>query len=89
MKAPDRNSNGMDAAWNQKTSTYDKDESFDDSDDFHKHDTTQDSNLDAEDPIVKSDDATNRNAKTKTPTFTRTHDRNASDVGKFDGTIGI
>jgi len=79
---------------NQNASSYDKDESFEDSDDFLKYDDTSSSNLDPQDPIVKSDAATNDNAKNETPTFTRTYTKNESDktsddAGKFDGNIGI
>lgn len=80
---------------NQDASTYDKNESFEETDDFHKYDDTSASNLDVKDPIVTSEDSTNANAKNATPTFTRTYDRNASDAdknlndGKFDGEITI
>lgn len=78
---------------NQDASTYNKDESFEETDDFHKYDDTSASNLDQQDPIVRSDSATNTNAKTETPTFTRSYNKNASDTisdsGKFDGNIGV
>lgn len=76
---------------NKDTSSYDKDETFEDSDDFHKYDET--ANLDQNDPVVKSDDSTNNNAKTSRPTFNRTYDKIASDEtldsDKFDGNINI
>ncbi|MBF6608613.1 MAG: hypothetical protein ITG00_07730 [Flavobacterium sp.] len=76
-------------------STYDhKDESFDESDDFHKYDDTDNSNVDDNDPIAISNDHINENSANERPTFIRTYDKNAPDddiksVGKFDGTIGI
>ena len=79
---------------NKDASTYDKDENFDDTDDFHKYDDTEKSNIDQDDDIAKSNASTNENARNHTPTFTRTYDKNATDVpvdkaGKFDGDIAI
>lgn len=85
-----------DAGLNQD-STYDKksDDDFDESDDFHKYDDTENSNIDANDPIAVSNDHINENALNDRPTFNRTYDKNEaeeidpSESGKFDGTIGI
>ncbi|RZJ67319.1 MAG: hypothetical protein EOO50_06125 [Flavobacterium sp.] len=92
MNTPDKDRKVDDPKLNQDASTYDKDETFEDSDDFHKYDDTDHSNVTQEDPIAKSNESTNDNSKTATPTFTRTYDKNASDVensGKDDGNIGI
>ncbi len=78
---------------NQDASTYDKEESFEDSDDFHKYDDTDASNVAPDDPIAKSNETLNENSKNHVPTFTRTYDKNASDevdeAGKYDGNISI
>ena len=93
MITDDKNRRIDDPELNQDASTYDKDETFDDTDDFHKYDDTENSNVDQNDAISKSNDATNANAKNETPTFTRTYDKNASDeidkAGKFDGDINV
>jgi hypothetical protein len=64
---------------NQDASTYDKDEDFEDTDDFLKYDDTEASNIPNSDPIAKSNESLNENSKNGTPTFTRTYDKNASD----------
>ena len=78
---------------NQDSSTYDKDESFEETDDFHKYDDTEKSNVDQDDAIAKSNETMNANARNHTPTFTRTYDKNAADdvdkAGKFDGDINV
>lgn len=76
---------------NQDASTYNQNESFEDSDDFHKYDDTA-ANVDDEDPVSKSAEATNANSRNSVPTFTRTYERNASDIdksGMHDGHIAI
>ena len=77
-----------------KESTYEE-KNFEESDDFHKYDDTEHSNLDPNDPIAKSNEHTNENSLNERPTFNRTYDKNESeevdskDAGKFDGEIGI
>lgn len=91
MKPEDKDRKIDDPMLNQDASAYDKSESFEDTDDFHKYDDV--ANLDPDSPEMKSSERTNEHAKTNTPTFTRTYDKNASDevdnVGKYDGEIGI
>lgn len=92
MNANDKDRKIDDPQLNQDASTYDKDESFEDSDDFHKYDDTSNSNVTQDNPIAKSNEATNENSKNATPTFTRTYDKNASDIensGKYDGNINV
>ena len=78
---------------NPDASTYNKEESFEETDDFHKYDDTEHSNVEQSDDIARSNESTNANAKNHTPTFTRTYDKNASNevdkAGKFDGDIAI
>lgn len=76
-------------------STYDhKDDSFEDTDDFHKYDDTDNSNVEDDDPIAKSNSKINSNSINERPTFNRTYDKNAPDddvksSGKFDGNVTI
>ncbi|RYZ88178.1 MAG: hypothetical protein EOP06_11420 [Proteobacteria bacterium] len=93
MNADDKQRSIDDPKLNKDASTYDKDENFDDTDDFLKYDDTQNSNVDQDDAIAESNESTNENAKNETPTFNRTYDKNASDevdeAGKYDGNINI
>lgn len=93
MIADDKKRGIDDPELNQDASTYDKDESFDDSDDFHKYDDTQNSNVNQDDAIAQSNDSVNTNARNHTPTFTRTYDKNASGEvdrsGRYDGEINV
>ncbi|HEU0136503.1 MAG TPA: hypothetical protein VFQ50_04370 [Flavobacterium sp.] len=71
------------------------DENFDESDDFHKYDDIDHSNIPEDDPIAKSNEKMNDNATNARPTFIRTYDRNTADdddveeAGRFDGTVKI
>ncbi len=93
MEPQDKNRKIDNPELNQDASTYNKDESFEETDDFHKYDDTEQSNIDPEDAISRSNESMNANSRNHVPTFTRTYDRNASeDVekhGRFDGEIGI
>lgn len=70
-------------------------ENFDESDDFHKYDDVDHSNVPDDDPIAKSNERMNANSSNERPTFNRTYNRNTADKdniedsGRFDGTIGI
>ena len=70
-------------------------EDFDESDDFHKYDDIDHSNVPEDDPIAISNAKMNDNAANERPTFNRTYDRNTADdddieeAGRFDGTVGI
>ncbi|RZJ72772.1 hypothetical protein [Flavobacterium sp.] len=89
----DKNRKIDDPELNQDASTYNKDESFEETDDFHKYDDTEQSNVEPNDAISKSNEAMNANSKNHVPTFTRSYDKNASDevdkAGKFDGDIAV
>lgn len=93
MNSDDKKRKIDDPELNQDASTYNKEEKFEDTDDFHKYDDTENSNIEQSDAISRSNDSMNANAKTSTPTFTRTYDKNASDevdnAGRFDGDIAI
>lgn len=78
---------------NQDDDLNSKDEDFDETDDFHKYDDVDKANVDIDDEISTSNEATNENSENERPTFIRTYDKNASDVvddiGKYDGNISI
>ena len=71
------------------------DENFDESDDFHKYDDVDHSNIPEDDPIAISNEHMNDNSVNERPTFNRTYDRNTGDdsdieeAGRFDGPVGI
>jgi hypothetical protein len=79
---------------NQDADTNSKDdESFDESDDFHKYDDVDKANVDIDDEISRSNQSLNEHSDNSRPTFIRTYDKNASDIaddiGKYDGNINI
>jgi hypothetical protein len=85
---------GIDDPGLNQDDSYEKSaEDFDDSDDFHKYDDTDNSNVDQDDEIATSNDTMNEHSENDRPTFNRTYDKNASDevdnAGKYDGNIGI
>lgn len=93
----DSNDRGVDDPGLNQDGTHDikDDENFDESDDFHKYDDVDHSNVDPSDPIAQSNEKMNKNSENERPTFNRTYDKNAPDddsidtAGRFDGTIGI